>query len=142
MEKIQRKVSELIRPEIRALSAYHVPDATGLIKLDAMENPYAWPEEMKRAWIEVLHDVAINRYPEPDAPGLKQALRAALGVPEGMDILLGNGSDELIQIVALAVAGANRAVLAPVPTFVMYEMIATFAGMRFAGVPLRADFSL
>lgn len=135
-------VTRLVRPEIRALSAYHVPDAAGLIKLDAMENPYGWPEEMKRAWLDVLRDVALNRYPEPDAPRLKHALRVALGVPAGMEILLGNGSDELIQIIALAVAARDRAVLAPAPTFVMYEMIATFAGMRFAGVPLRADFAL
>jgi histidinol-phosphate aminotransferase len=141
-ETITELIARLVRPEIRALSAYHVPDAAGLIKLDAMENPYGWPEEMKRAWLDVLHEVAINRYPEPDAPRLKRALRKALGVPAGMEILLGNGSDELIQIVALAVAGTNRAVLAPVPTFVMYEMIATFAGMRYVGVPLGADFAL
>lgn len=135
-------VARLVRPEIRALSAYHVPDAAGLIKLDAMENPYGWPEDMKRAWLDVLRDVALNRYPPPDAPELKRALRSVLGVPTGMDILLGNGSDELIQIVALAVTGANRTVLAPVPTFVMYEMVATFTGMRFAGVTLKDDFSL
>ncbi len=135
-------IARLVRPEIRALSAYHVPDATGLIKLDAMENPYGWPEEVKRAWLEVLRDASLNRYPPPDAPQLKQALRAALDVPAGMDMLLGNGSDELIQIVTLALCGANRVMLAPAPTFVMYQMIATFAGMRYVGVPLTKDFVL
>jgi histidinol-phosphate aminotransferase len=119
-----------------------VPDAKGLIKLDAMENPYGWPEDMKRAWLDTLRDVAINRYPEPDAPQLRQALRTALQVSDGMEVLLGNGSDELIQIVMLAIAGKDRTVLAPVPTFVMYEMIATFTGMRFVGVPLKPDFGL
>ena len=141
-DSIEQRVTNWVRPEIRALSAYRVPDATGLIKLDAMENPYGWPEEMKRAWLDALRDAALNRYPPPDAPQLKQALRVALDVPPGMDILLGNGSDELIQIVALALAGTDRAVLAPVPTFVMYDMIATFAGMRFAGVPLKDGFAL
>lgn len=141
-DSIEQRVTNWVRPEIRALSAYRVPDATGLIKLDAMENPYGWPEEMKRAWLDALRDAALNRYPPPDAPQLKQALRVALDVPPGMDILLGNGSDELIQIVALALAGTDRAVLAPVPTFVMYDMIATFAGMRFVGVPLKDGFAL
>ena len=137
-----KKVEDLIRPEIRALKAYHVPDATGLIKLDAMENPYAWPEAVKREWLDVLQQVSPHRYPDPDARRLRERLRAALGVPPGMELMLGNGSDELIQIILMAVARPGAVVLAPTPTFVMYEMIATFAGVKFAGVPLRPDFSL
>ncbi|MDH5614571.1 MAG: histidinol-phosphate aminotransferase, partial [Gammaproteobacteria bacterium] len=45
------KVKKLIRPEIQALSAYHVADASGLIKLDAMENPYGWPDDMVSDWL-------------------------------------------------------------------------------------------
>jgi histidinol-phosphate aminotransferase len=142
MSTIKDKVSKLVRPEIQALKAYPVPDATGLIKLDAMENPYPWPEEMKQAWLATLHAVAINRYPDPQARRLRARLRAAFGVPADMALLLGNGSDELIQIILLAVAKPGAVVLAPVPTFVMYEMIARFAGMQFRGVPLAQDFSL
>lgn len=142
MKNIQEKIASLIRPEIRALKAYHVPDAAGLVKLDAMENPYTWSEDVKQAWVKKLHDVAINRYPDPEARRLRQRLRQALTVPDGMELLLGNGSDELIQIILMAVANPNVVVLAPTPTFVMYEMIATFAGMKFAGVPLAPDFSL
>ena len=139
---IKEKVEKWIRPEIRALEAYHVPDAAGLVKLDAMENPYAWPEDVKQAWLATLRDVAINRYPDPDARRLRERLRAALGVPAGMELILGNGSDELIQMILMAVSKPNGPVLAPMPTFVMYEMIATFVGMPFAGVPLAEDFSL
>ncbi len=142
MASISDKVAKLVRPEIRALKAYHVPDAAGLVKLDAMENPYAWPDDVKRAWVKTLHDVAINRYPDPDARTLRGRLRAALAVPDGMELLLGNGSDELIQIILLAVSNPNAVALAPTPTFVMYEMIARFAGMKFAGVPLAPDFAL
>ncbi len=142
MSTIKDKVSKLVRPEIQALKAYHVPDATGLIKLDAMENPYSWPEAVKREWLEALQQVALNRYPDSDARRLRQRLRTALGVPEGMELVLGNGSDELIQIILMAVAKPGAVVLAPTPTFVMYEMIATFTGMKFAGVPLAPDFSL
>ena len=47
-------IARWVRPEIRALSAYHVPDSTGLIKLDAMENPYTWPEDLRREWLELI----------------------------------------------------------------------------------------
>ncbi|HSW53196.1 MAG TPA: histidinol-phosphate transaminase [Sulfuricaulis sp.] len=142
MDKIEKKVESLIRPEIRALKAYHVPDATGLVKLDAMENPYSWPEAVRREWLATLQQVALNRYPDPEARRLRERLRAALAVPPGMELMLGNGSDELIQIILMAVAKPHAVVLAPIPTFVMYEMIATFTGMKFTGVPLRPDFSL
>ena len=137
-----KKIEALIRPEIRALKAYHVPDAAGLIKLDAMENPYSWPEPVKQAWLQRLQEIALNRYPDPGARILKQDLRAFLTVPEKIDILLGNGSDELIQIILMALAKPGAVVLAPTPTFVMYQMIATVVGMKFVGVPLTPDFTL
>ncbi len=142
MEKIEQKISALVRPEVRALKAYHVPDAAGLIKLDAMENPYQWPEALKDEWLKEMRAAAINRYPDPSARALKVRLREALGIPGGMELLLGNGSDELIQMILMAVAKPGATVVAPVPTFVMYEMIAAFTGMKFAGVPLRDDFAL
>ena len=124
------------------MQAYAVPDAAGLIKLDAMENPYGWPSSMVEEWLAVMSGVALNRYPDPSARRLKERLRAALSVPDGMDLLLGNGSDELIQIILLALAGPRRVVLAPTPTFVMYEILARATGMEFVGVPLGADFAL
>jgi len=135
-------ISRLIRAEIRALKAYHVPDSAGLIKLDAMENPYALPDALRDAWLESLRNVPINRYPDPGAQELRDRLKAALSVPDGMDLILGNGSDELIQILLMSVAHPGGVVLAPTPTFVMYDMISTFTGMKFAGVPLSADFEL
>lgn len=143
MNKLQEKVTRLIRPEIRELSAYHVPDPGDCIKLDAMENPYHWPDNVVREWEKVLGTAELNRYPDPHARELAKALRDVMKVPDSMDILLGNGSDELIQMIALAMAAPGRVMLAPEPTFVMYRMIALFSGMEFAGVPLDgADFSL
>jgi len=135
-------IERWIRPEVRAIAAYHVPDPGKMIKLDAMENPYPWPEAMVAAWLEVLRRVQVNRYPDPGAAALKGELRAAMGVPADMELLLGNGSDEIIQIMAMAMGGEGRTLLAPEPTFVMYRMIAAFAGMGYVGVPLREDFSL
>ncbi|OGI51038.1 MAG: histidinol-phosphate transaminase [Candidatus Muproteobacteria bacterium RIFCSPLOWO2_01_FULL_60_18] len=141
-DPIEKKISRLIRPEIRALKAYRVPDATGLVKLDAMENPYSWPEAVRREWLKVLQHVSLNRYPDPDARVLRQRLCAVLSVPSGMELVLGNGSDELIQVILMAVSKPGAVALAPTPTFVMYEMIATFLDMKFVGVPLTQDFSL
>ncbi|HSJ49592.1 MAG TPA: histidinol-phosphate transaminase, partial [Gammaproteobacteria bacterium] len=112
------------------------------IKLDAMENPYTWPQWMIEAWLDTLREVSLNRYPDPGASQLKERLRACMQVPADMEILLGNGSDELIQMIALAVAQPGRVVLAPEPSFVMYRMIATLVGMDYVGVPLDGEFQL
>lgn len=133
---------DLIRPEIRELSAYAVPDATGLIKLDAMENPYGWPEDLKSAWMKELARVELNRYPDAAATELKDALRTSMAIPEAAEVLLGNGSDEIIQMLALCLAGEGRALLAPEPGFVMYRMIAGFTGMDYVAVPLGESFAL
>lgn len=139
---LEDRVAQWVRPEIRALSAYHVPDAAGLIKLDAMENPYTWPADMVAQWLQTLQQAELNRYPDPSATALKAQLRTAMAVPDDADILLGNGSDEIIQMVLLALAAPGQSVISVEPGFVMYHMIASFAGMSYVGVPLQADFSL
>jgi len=135
-------IENIIRPDVRALSAYHVQDAAGCIKLDAMENPYQLPEPLRAELGRRLSEVALNRYPAPSYTELKAGIRARLGVPAGYDVVLGNGSDELISMVSVACAQAGAKVLAPVPTFVMYAMSAQFAGLEFVGVDLKPDFSL
>lgn len=136
------RVDQWIRPEVRQLSAYQVMDAAGLIKLDAMENPYTWPPELVEAWLAQLREVSVNRYPDPQSRSLKLRLQHYMEVPKDKEIILGNGSDEIIQMILLAVAGSDRVIVAPEPTFVMYRQIATMLGLRYQGVPLRDDFSL
>ncbi|RJF99667.1 histidinol-phosphate transaminase [Noviherbaspirillum saxi] len=135
-------IENIIRPDVRALAAYHVPDATGFVKLDAMENPYTLPEPLRVELGRRLADVAMNRYPVPSYSALKEKIRAQLGVPAGYDVVLGNGSDELITLLSVACAKPGAKVLAPTPGFVMYAMSAKFAGLEFVGVPLKADLSL
>jgi histidinol-phosphate aminotransferase len=89
-----------------------------------------------------LAQVAINRYPDPTAPRLKQALREAMGIPDSLEVLLGNGSDEVLQLISLALARPGAVVVAPEPSFAMYRLDAIACGMRYVGVPLRADFTL
>jgi histidinol-phosphate aminotransferase len=135
------KPEDLVRPEIFALSAYAVAPAGGMVKLDAMENPYRLPPAMRRELAERLAAVELNRYPEPNAPRLRELLIRQMQVPAGMDLLLGNGSDDLIQIIALALARPGAVMMYPSPTFVMYGMNATFTGMRAVPVALREDFT-
>lgn len=135
-------IQRIIRDDVRAMGAYHVADSRGMVKLDAMENPYRLPPALRRELADLLAEVALNRYPVPSSEALRGELKRVMQVPAGMDVLLGNGSDEIISMLTMAVARADAKVLAPVPGFVMYAMSAQFAGVGFVGVPLRADFTL
>ncbi len=131
-----------IRPDVRAMHAYVVQDATGYLKLDAMENPFALPPELQAALGQRLGQLALNRYPGPSYADLRAALAQHAGLPEGHALILGNGSDELISLVALACAQPGAMVLAPEPGFVMYAMSAKLQGLGYVGVPLTPDFEL
>ena len=84
--------NQIIRPEILGLSPYHVQAASGMIKLDAMENPYPLPPALREAIAQLAASAPVNRYPDARADSLKFALRQALEIPSEMEILLGNGS--------------------------------------------------
>jgi len=131
-----------IRPEVRAMHAYLVQDAEGMVKLDAMENPFPLPPGLQEALGRRLGALALNRYPGPRLHDLRAALAAYAGVPKGFDLMLGNGSDELISLLAMACALPGASVLAPEPGFVMYAMSAQLQGLAYHGVPLTPDFEL
>jgi len=135
------KPEDLVRPEILALKAYPVPNAEGMVKLDAMENPYTLPEPLRRELAQVLSQVDLNRYPDPSGHKLRELLARKMNVPAGMELLLGNGSDELIQMITLALARPGTSMMYPSPTFVMYGMNCAFSGMKAVPVPVRDDFS-
>jgi histidinol-phosphate aminotransferase len=144
MSAIDTLINSTIRPDVRAVAGYHVPDASGFIKLDAMENPYQLPRHLRQELGQRLADVALNRYPVASYNTVKQRINEKLGVPAGYDVILGNGSDELISILCMACAMQDRraTVVAPTPSFVMYQRSAQFAGMDYVGVPLKADLTL
>jgi histidinol-phosphate aminotransferase len=133
---------EIIRDDIRALTAYHVPDSSGMVKLDAMENPYELPPALRARLATLIESAALNRYPDPGARRLKARLRESFALPDGVELLLGNGSDEIIQILVLASARPGAVVLGVEPSFTMFRMISAFAGVRYVGVELREDFAL
>lgn len=136
------RARDVIRPEVQAMHAYQVADAAGLVKLDVMESPYGLPKELSEEIGRVVAGLSLNRYPVPTAQRLRALIKEVMQVPAGCDVLLGNGSDECIQYITAAVAREGAVVMAPVPSFAMFSIYALFHRVRFAGVPLREDFSL
>ena len=136
------RAARTVRADVRARTAYIVAKADGLIKLDAMENPYALPAPLRDRVAAAAAAAPLNRYPDGGGDAVKAALRSALGLPSDVALMLGNGSDELIQIITAAVAQPGAAIVAPDPSFVMYRINAELAHARYVPVPLRADFAL
>ncbi len=134
-------VLRAIAPAVRRMHAYPVPESAGFLKLDAMENPYTLPDDLRVKFGARLAALDINRYPRPGYTALKAAIAQTMGVPEGYPVVVGNGSDELISMLNLATRGCGP-VLAPTPTFVMYEIGSALVGSRFIGVDLDEDFQL
>jgi histidinol-phosphate aminotransferase len=131
-----------IRQDIQSMHAYAIQPSSGFVKLDAMENPLRLPAELQVELGQRLGALAFNRYPDGRVNDLRAELGKYAQMPDGFDIMLGNGSDELISLLALACDVPGASILSPVPGFVMYEMSARLQGLKFTGVPLTADFEL
>lgn len=139
---LEARVQRLLRPDVQGLHAYAVQPSTGMVKLDTMENPFGLPAPLRQALGRRLAEVALNRYPAERIDDLKAALALHAQLPAGCELMLGNGSDELISLLTLALDVPGNVVMAPLPGFVMYEMSARMQGVRFVGVPTTADFEL
>jgi len=139
---VSPQLMQRIRQDVQSMHAYAIQDSVGMVKLDAMENPHRLPADLQKALGERLGALALNRYPDGRVNDLRTALAEHAGMPEGFDIMLGNGSDELISLLAMACDVPGASILAPVPGFVMYAMSAQLQGLAFHGVPLTADFEL
>ena len=142
MSPLSDKLKKLIRQDVQSMHAYAVQDSAGMVKLDAMENPHRLPAALQAHLGQRLGALALNRYPDSRVNDLRVALADYAGMPPGFAIMLGNGSDELISLLAMACDVAGASILSPEPGFVMYRMSAQLQGMRFIGVPLTADFEL
>jgi histidinol-phosphate aminotransferase len=142
MSRLDAVMARWLRQDVQGMQAYAVQDSTGMLKLDAMENPFRLPPALQQALGERLGAVAINRYPGARIDTLREALARHAGLPEGCALMLGNGSDELISLLAMACDVPGATIVAPVPGFVMYQMSAQLQGLKFVGVPLTATFEL
>ena len=147
---IQTLIQTRLRQDIQSMQGYAIQDSRGMVKLDAMENPHQLSPELQAQLGQRLGALALNRYPNARVDELRHALASYAGMPDGCDIMLGNGSDELISLVSMAIdlpsaqnpSGKAPVILAPEPGFVMYAMSAQFQGLHFVGVPLTPDFEL
>jgi histidinol-phosphate aminotransferase len=122
-------IRKLVRPGVRKLRAYEAREVPCRVKLDANESPYGFA---------VIKDIKTNRYPDPEARELRNTLARGLGLRRS-NVLVGNGSDELIYYLITTFGGP---VLYPTPTFVMYGIIARALGERPLEIPLDRDFDI
>ncbi|MYD76289.1 MAG: histidinol dehydrogenase [Gammaproteobacteria bacterium] len=141
-DRARQSVRQWVPESIRSMCAYTVPDPAGMVKLDAMENPYTLPDSLKREWVKAVGQAEINRYPDPQCRELKRRLGELIGLPDSCGLILGNGSDELIQMLVLILGGRGRTIMAPSPSFSMYRQICLATSTRFVEVPLGVGFSL
>jgi len=141
-DSLPQRMARVLRQDVQSMHAYAVQPSTGMVKVDTMENPFRLPASLRKALGERLAEVALNRYPAERGDVLRAALARHAQMPEGCDIMLGNGSDELISLLALACDLPGATVLAPLPGFVMYAMSAHLQGLKFVGVPTTANFEL
>jgi len=136
------RMTRCLRADVQGMHGYAVQPSAGLVKVDTMENPFSLPPPLRLALGERLGEVALNRYPAERVDVLRAALASHARMPDDCELMLGNGSDELISLLTLAAAVPGNVILAPLPGFVMYQMSAKLQGLRFVGVPLTADFEL
>jgi histidinol-phosphate aminotransferase len=141
-ESLSAVIARTIRQDVTSTHGYAIQKSEGLIKLDAMENPFGLPPHLQQALGERLGRVAINRYPVAGVEAFRRALAEHVALPAGCALTVGNGSDELIDILTMACLKPGAAVLAPLPGFVMYEMSARLRSLPFIGVPLTPEFEL
>ncbi len=133
-------VTSLIREGLDKLIPYDAHLYPGVIKLDANENPYPFPEEVSRRIGQLAAGDLLSRYPDSEASELRRAIAGYAGVtPE--QVMVGNGSDELILNILLTFGTEGR-VLITNPTFSMYKIHSLVAGARPIPVPRRSDFSV
>ena len=137
---------ELLRPELAELKSY-VPDLSSYpVRLDANEAPGPLNEDVRRELTRVVTSMVWERYPDPTATELREALAKRCGVQTD-EVLLGVGSDELIALLLTAFGWTKDLAKPPTvmtlsPTFVMYKMSAKARGYRVVEVPLDDQWDL
>lgn len=129
----------MIKPSVREQPAYTLAAPQARRKLNQNESPFDFPPELKRQVLEQASGRAWQRYPEFAPPDLLARLAAHYGwLADG--VLVGNGSNELIQSTLAVTLSAGDAVVAPSPTFSLYRLLTAVFGGRYVPVPLRDGY--
>ena len=130
----------MIKDSVRALRAYSLKADRTRIKLNQNENPWDLPLAIKQETLRRLDERPWSRYPDFSPQSLHESLARFSGwIPEG--ILVGNGSNELIQALLMVTVGAGTRVVISEPTFTLYRQITTVLGGNVISVPMRSDLS-
>lgn len=136
------RIEQLVRPHLRKLEAYTPgvqPSGSGWIKLNTNELPFAPPEEVRQA---IMAETALlARYPNPRSEGLRDVL-ATLYQLNANQVIIGNGSDDLLNLLARAFGGAGRKTLETLPSYSLYPVVTAIAGGEIGSVPFGEDFAL
>ncbi len=128
-----------VKPAVRSLKAYTLATREASVKINQNENPFDLPEALKRSVLEKAMARPWSRYPEFDPTELVQALAISSGWrPDG--VLVGNGSNELIEALLLVTVGAQTRVVIPEPTFTLYALLSGILGGQVIPVPLGRQF--
>ena len=138
---VSGSIGSRIRGNVRSMSSYSVPRVECGVKLDGNESPYDVAAELEAEVFERLRLMEINRYPDPEARSVRAAVaRAESFPPEG--ILLGNGSDEFIQMIVAVFTGKTGRVMVPSPTFSMYKLTSLVLGKEVVETELDGNFDI
>lgn len=128
-----------IRETIKAFKPYKVVEGNYRIWLDKNENPFDLPMEIKEEICEELRKLSFNRYPHITTDPLREKIAEFLGLKKE-NIILGNGSDELISLILKLFEGEHLVISSP--TFGMYNFFAKLEGVKLVDVPLDEHFEL
>ena len=134
-------IEQWLRSDIKNINAYHVPESKNLLKLDAMESPFGIPSDLMGEFLKYIEQAEVNRYPDAESLKLKDTLRSLMDISKEFEVLLGNGSDELIQLLALA-CNKGDLIMSFEPSFVMYQMVSKYAHLKYHGIKLDSSFDI
>jgi histidinol-phosphate aminotransferase len=134
-------MTDYFRPDINAMVGY-VPGeqplpGTGIIKLNSNENPYP-PSPAVMETLRNFNWEWLRKYPNPFATEFRNAISQALDVP-GDWIIVGNGSDEVLNLVIRACAEPGRKVVYPTPTYVLYSTLTQIQSAELVEIPYKED---
>ena len=135
----QINLMDLVCEKIKSLKAYHVETVENGIKLHANENPYPPSPELLKKILTRFEKLNLNRYPDPDCKKLKEAISTRIGVPTNQ-LVIGNGSDELIQNLMQVFCNEGDTIAIPDPTFAMYTITAKGMGLKVQTFPLNDNW--
>ena len=134
-------LAKLIKENVRSLKPYAVENIQSEIKLHANESPFPPSKELHELFITSLKKFQLNRYPDPDSKNLKQSIAKRLGA-NTEQLIIGNGSDEIILLLLQVFCNEGDTIIIPDPTFAMYALISQSLGVKAINVPLNSDWNI